>query len=226
MKYAFIFLTFFLTTHVCAQEPHTQITNVARKIITNTTGVPLTDAQSRVSPHMEQQIRQIADQLALAHPPPQTTTPNPILSPSLFSKIKNNLFIGLGIFAILILVHFALKKYDQKRTGGPSKSITNITHTMRNAPHLFALILPTHPQAETLARTLIAQHLIARADILPQQNITASTHGVLLIAQTVKGRFKTLQKHLQTQSLTPLPIPILRGHKDHLQWIVNTADGK
>ncbi|MFT5367103.1 MAG: hypothetical protein ACI8V2_002061 [Candidatus Latescibacterota bacterium] len=233
MKYYLILLAALLTTTVSAQDQKTQITNVARKLITNTTNIELTEANSRVSPQIEQQVRHIADSLSAVYPLAETMTQNEsehnaFSQASLSSKLKNNLLTGGSIFLAFLIVHFALKKYDEKKNGGKSNNITDINHAMRNAPYLISVILPSQTEAETLARHLIAQHLIARADILSQQQIThpTNTKGVLLIAQTVKGRLKKVQTHLKTYALTPLPIPILRGHKDHLQWIVNTADGK
>ncbi|MBT3605351.1 MAG: hypothetical protein HOE48_05050 [Candidatus Latescibacteria bacterium] len=213
-----------------AQDQQTQITNVARKIIANTTNLQLIESNSRVSPQIEQQVRRIADKLSVVYPVPETVNENlppPISTVSVFTKLKNTLFWGLGICIILSIVQFILKKYDDKKTGGKSKNITDINYNMRNAPYLLALTLSSQTEAETLARNLITQHLIARADIVPQQHITSPTpDGALLILQTVKGRLKRLQTHVQIHTSTPVPIPILRGHKDHLQWIVNTADGK
>jgi uncharacterized protein involved in tolerance to divalent cations len=232
MKYYLILLAALLTTTVSAQDQKTQITNVARKLITNTTNIELTEANSRVSPQIEQQVRHIADSLSAVYPLTETMTQNEsehnaFSQASLSSKLKNNLLTGGSIFLVFLIVHFALKKYDEKKNGGKSNNITDINHAMRNAPYLLAITLPSQTQAETLAHQLITQHLIARADIVPQQHITPPTSdGALLLLQTVKGRLKQLQTHLQTHATTPIPIPILRGHKDHLQWIVNTADGK
>jgi len=218
------------TTTLFAQDHQTQIKDVARKIIANTTDLKLTKPTSRVSPQVEQQIRRIADQLAITIPIPESmpqTQPTPITERSILSRVKDHLLTGIIIFLVLGILQVLLNKYDEKKSGGKSKSISNIDRTRRNAPYLMALTIPSQSEAETLAQALITQHLIARADIFPQKQIsTPPEESVLLIAQTVKGRFKKLQKELQSHTLTPFPIPILKGHKDHLQWIVNTADGK
>lgn len=228
MKHYIISCLLLCTAHVSAQEQQIQISNVARKIITNTTELKLTEANSRVSPQIEQQVRQIADRLSITHPLIETTDtnpPQPMTTTSLVTKLKEVLFWGLGVCIILIFLQFILKKYDEKKTGGRSKNITDINHNMHNAPYLLALTLSSQTEAENLARDLITQHLVARADIIPQQHIASPpSEGVLLLLQTVKGRLKNLQASLQTHP--PIPIPILRGHKDHLQWIVNTADGR
>ena len=228
MKHIILFLIMVQATSLFAQDQQTQIKDVARKIIANTTPLKLTNPNSRISPQAEQQIRRIADKLSLDHPlsetQPQTQTDT---KPSVTSKIIDNLLIGIIIFLVLGIVSVLLRKYDEKRTGGKAKNITDINHNLRNAPYLIALPLASQNEAETLAQTCITKHLIARADILPQQQLKEpAQEGVLIIAQTVKGRLKALQKELQSHNLTPFPIPILKGHKDHLQWIVNTADGK
>ena len=233
MKYFLILLVILSTASTSAQNQKTQITDVARKIISNTTDIQLTSANSRVSPGVEQQIRAIADKLSAAQPilitGVQDQTKDGIFSSTnLFSKIKKNLLVGGSILLVLLVVHFALKKYDEKKTGGKSRNIADISYKTRNAPFLVSVILASQTEAETLAHDLITQHLIARADILPHQHVAtpSNTEGVLLIAQTVKGRLKKLLNHLQKHALSPFALPILRGHKDHLQWIVNTADGK
>lgn len=230
MKYIILLLIMVQTTGLFAQDQQTQIKDVARKIIANTTPIKLTEPNSRVSPQAEQQIRRIADALSrlysIPNAEPQTPTePQPEIS--LTSRIKDNVLIGIMIFLALGILTVLLNKYGEKKTGGKAKNIIDINHTTRNAPYLIALTLPSQNEAEALAQTFITQHLIARADILPQkQPKDPLQEGVLIIAQTVKGRFKTLQKELQSRTLTPFPVPILRGHKDHLQWIVDTADGK
>jgi uncharacterized protein involved in tolerance to divalent cations len=232
MKY---FLTALLVTFFCtslsAQDQQTQIANVARKLIANTTDLALTDPNSRVSPQMEQQVRRIADHLsatyAISQPESQNLSQNDTLTKtSIVTKIKNIFFIGLGICVTLLILQVILKKYDEKKNGPKNKNITDVHDAQKNAPYVVALSMPSQTEAETLSRHLIAQHLIARADLLPQQHIQNDSKGVLLIAQTVNARLKTLQTHLQKHALTPLAIPILKGHKDHLQWIVNTADGR
>ena len=217
--------------NISAQDQQTQIANVARKLIANTTDIPLTQPNSRVSPQMEQQVRRIADHLsatyAISQPEQQNPPQNNTLSGmAILSKIKNILFIGLGICLALLILTVILKKYDEKKNGPKNKNITDVNDAKKNAPYVVAISLPSQAEAEALSRHFIAQHLIARADILPQQHIQTGKEGVLLIAQTVSARLKTLQTQFQEHTLTPLPIPILKGHKDHLQWIVNTADGK
>jgi len=230
MKYIILLLIMVQTTGLFAQDQQTQIKDVARKIIANTTPIKLTEPNSRVSPQAEQQIRHIADTLTRLYPIPKAEHQTPTESQpkiSVTSKIKDNFLIGIMIFLALGILTVLLNKYEEKKTGGKSKNITDINHTMRNAPYVIALTLSSQHEAETLAQTFITKHLIARADILPQQQPKdPSQKGVLIIAQTVKGRFKALQKELQSRTLTPFPVPILKGHKDHLQWIVNTADGK
>lgn len=232
MKYYFIALIIMVfSMNISAQDQQTQIANVARKLIANTTDIPLTKPNSRVSPQMEQHVRRIADHLsatyAIAQPAQQNPPQNDTLSGmAILSKIKNILFIGFGICVALLILTVMLKKYDEKKNGKKNKNITDVNDAKKNAPYVVAISLPSQAEAEALSRHFIAQHLIARADILPQQHIQTGKEGVLLIAQTVQARLKALQTHLQDHTLTPLPIPIIKGHKDHLQWIVNTADGK
>jgi len=233
MKYYLINFLLLCATPVNAQNQEAQITQVAQQIISNTTPIALTSKSSRVPPQIEHQIRGIADQLAVQYPLSTNTSlgsapPDTSLSTSnVFARIKNILAIGFAGLAFFILLHYVLKKYDEKKNGKKPDNISNINHNMRNAPCLFAWPMASQTEAETLARDLITKHLIARADLLPQQALDPNaTDGVMLVTQTVKNNLKTLHEHLSAQNISPFPIPIFKGHKAHVQWIINTADGK
>ncbi|MDA0709170.1 MAG: hypothetical protein O3B73_03055, partial [bacterium] len=216
-----------------AQESPEQIKHVARRIISNTTPIHLGESNSRVSPQMEQQVRRIADSLWAAYPSaaPVDHTPSgsdTLARPGILSKMKKNILVGGGLILALIAIQVAFRKFDEKKNGPRNKNITNIYGLRKNTPCLVSVLLPTQAEAERLAHQFISQHLIARADILPQQDVTRLTHpqGVLMIAQTVNGRRKGLVKMLIESDYSPIALTILRGQKEHLQWIVNTADGR
>lgn len=226
----FLLICLLLCSTASAQNESEQIIRVAKKIIANTTDIQLTTQNSRVSPQMEQHVRRIADQLAQTFPPPsvqvqeQEETPE---SPSFVERIKKPLITGLVIACLLFVLQFALKTYDEKRNGSKVKNLVQVNGFTRNAPYLITIPVHSQTTAETLAKTLITKHLIARADLIPQQDLTKpSENGVVIMAQTAKNRLKDLQKHLQSQNLTAIPIPVIKGHKEHLHWVINTADGK
>lgn len=233
MKYYLIVLLLLCATTVNAQDQEMQITQVAKKIISNTTNIKLTPVTSRVAPQIEQQIRAIADQLAVQYPlntntPLSSVPPDTSLSTNnVFARIKNILAFSFAGLAFFILLHYVLKKYDEKKNGKKPDNISTITPSRRNAPCLFAWPMASQTEAETLARDLITKHLIARADLVPQQSLDPNaTSGVMLVTQTVKSNLKTLHEHLSAQDISAFPIPIFKGHKAHVQWIINTADGK
>ena len=88
---------------------------------------------------------------------------------------------------------------------------------------------------ETLARTLVTEHLAACVNLLPEMQSVYQWDGELtadrerqLIIKTTEGRLQALQARLHQLHPYDLPeflvIPVTDGSPDYLQWLAgNTA---
>ena len=134
--------------------------------------------------------------------------------------------VGMGVILCLaiFLVHAAVQKICAARNAGKTELGLSVPPTLRSAPHISVIPIPSESEAIRIGHALIAARLAARVDIFPHDFLFSNRdEKIALCVTTVKGRLKTIKKHLKH---LPISCPVSHGHSAYLTYIADAADGR
>lgn len=141
-----------------------------------------------------------------------------------YSGLMKHVGMGLILCLAIFLVHAAVQKIGDARNTGKTELGLSVDPTLRSAPHILVIPMPSESEATRIGHALIAARLAARVDIFSHDFLFLNqTKNIALCVTTVKGRLKTLKKHLEH---LPISCPVSHGHSAYLTYIADAADGR
>lgn len=141
-----------------------------------------------------------------------------------YSGLMKHVGMGLILCLAIFFVHAAVQKIFGARNTGKTELGLSVHPTLRSAPHIAVIPMPSEPEATRIGHALIAARLAARVDIFPHDFLCSNRdENIALCVTTVKGRLKTLKKHLK---YLPISCPVSHGHRAYLTYIADAADGR
>ena len=141
-----------------------------------------------------------------------------------YSGLMKHVGMGLILCLAIFLVHAVVQKICDARNTGKTELGLSVPPTLRSAPHILVIPMSSEPEATRIGHALIAARLAARVDIFSCDfSFLNRDKNIALCVTTVKGRLKTLKKHL---GHLPISCPVSHGHSTYLTYIADAADGR
>jgi len=90
--------------------------------------------------------------------------------------------------------------------------------------------VPTHAEAESLGRLLVAKRFVACVNIMPRltsiflwEGSIVTEEEVLLLMKSTAGRFKDIEALIKEHHSYSVPeiiaVPIVKGSREYLSWL-------
>ena len=141
-----------------------------------------------------------------------------------YSGLMKHVGMGLILCLAIFFVHAAVQKICDARNTGKTELGFAVHPSLRSAPHISVIPMPSESEATRIGHAFIAARLAARVDIFPHDFLFSNRkEKIALCVTTVKGRLKTLKKHLKH---LPISCPVSHGHSAYLTYIADAADGR
>lgn len=141
-----------------------------------------------------------------------------------YSGLMKHVGMGLILCLAIFLVHAVVQKIGDARNTGKTELGLSVPPTLRSAPHILVIPMSSESEATRIGHALIAARLAARVDIFQHDFLFLNQKKTIaLCVTTVKGRLKTLKKHLEQ---LPISCPVSHGHRAYLTYIADAADGR